>query len=115
MKLKRVQIQNLCIALNICKQLSVPAKFRYAIKVNLDAMASEVQATMEAFPEPEKAEDRERWEKDLKVHMEEEVEVALHKTDLPEINDDVNIPVDGPERRRQNQALVEALSPILHS
>jgi hypothetical protein len=138
-KLTRQQIHNLATALGICRELPVPAKFRYAIKKNLDSILPELEATREAFPEPdltplrealEKAgsdeaaiqaakeehkellERHKRWQADLEAHMKEEVEANLFLADLPEIDDTVNCK-DPRDRARQNQALVEALMPII--
>jgi hypothetical protein len=114
--LTRQQVHHLTTALAIARNLSVPAKFRYAIKKNLDALTPEVEATREAFPplaEGATTEEFEAQGKQLEAHMKETVEVSLYKTELPDIDDTVNFPDDAAKRAVQNQAIVEALMPII--
>jgi hypothetical protein len=112
-KLKRRTAHNLATALAVCIGLDVPAKFRYAIRRNLDSLAPDMKATNEAYPEPkrENEETYKKWESEINVHMEEEITVSLHMAHLPEIND-TRIP-EGPQRSRQNQGIVEGLMPII--
>jgi hypothetical protein len=143
-KLARHQIRNLNFALQVSKTLTVPAKFRYAITKNIAAIESELKATAEAFPEPDLSklranideaarkpeaeredamqsaqaenkillESHEQWAKNVEPHMMEVIEIELYKTDLVEIDDTVNVTTEN--RAKQNQALVEALMPILN-
>ena len=143
-KLARFKIRHLFAALQVCKTLDIPSKFRYAINKNLTALEPELKATSETYPEPDMnqlcanidsaaklpeaerevamqdaqeknkllLESHEKWAKDVEPHMVEEVEIEFYKTDLPEINDTVNVTPEN--RAKQNQALVDALMPILN-
>ena len=123
-KLKRSQILQLAGALNVCRMLDVPSRFRYAIEKNLTSLRGEIEAFGKAWPEPvlkggdgtaqtleEFQIKHDEWEKSISGPLEEEVDVDLYLTDIVEINDTVNVKGDA-DRFRQNQALVAALMPI---
>ena len=139
-KLTRLEINALWVALEICKLLDVPSKFKYACWRNQGLLQSEREATRAAFPEPdmreyynelskvkgdkaktEEVESRfkdlvekhKQWQKDIEPHMSESVEVEIYQVELPEIDDTVNIPQPGVSREAQNSELVHALMPII--
>lgn len=141
-KLPRYKIRNLFAALQVCKALDVPSKFRYAIGRNISFIEGEIKATNEAYPEPDlaalktntdeasKAPEAEREaamqlanEKNKKLMEDHEKwvkDIDGHmkeeiETDLY-LTDliEINDTINVPPERRaqQNQAIIEALLPI---
>ena len=133
-------IYDLWMALEICKLLDVPSKFKYACWRNQELLKGERESTRAAFPEPDMREywnelskvrgddaktlavnekfkdlcDKyEKWQKDIEPHLKEEVDVELFQVELPEIDDTVNVPDPGTNREKQNSALIRALMPII--
>ena len=51
--LKRYEILRLSAALGVCRALTVPSSFRYAIEKNLRSIESEVAAIQKGWPEPD--------------------------------------------------------------
>lgn len=114
-KITRLQARNLVSALQFCKRLSVPAKFRYATARNLDSLKSDYEATNEAYFE--KAEDGTitgipKSKEEFDRHLAEVITVNLHQTELPEIKD-TQENVDPEKRAYNEQLIVEWLMPIL--
>lgn len=136
--LKREQLFNLSIALQVTKRLRVTPHFRYQTVKNLQAIEPELKATQEAFPEPDlraalkalseaKGTDKEaeaqtaladveakhkEWETSIKSHLESSIELDLIPMSFPDDLDDLAVE-DTTGRNLQAQALIEALMPVL--
>ena len=141
-KLKRYIVRRLYAALNVCRTIDVPSKFRYAIERNTTSLQSEIEAINKAWPEPDlfaalskvqqfKARpegeqngdlvDAEKEFQDVKAkHDAWEKEVAEPFEESVEVDlymtdlieIDDTVNVSKIDRARQNQALINALMPV---
>lgn len=141
-KLPRYKIRSLFAALQVCKALDVPSKFRYAIGRNVQLIEGEIKATNEAFPEPDlmalkknldeaavapEAEREaaaqlanEKNKKLMEAHDKWVQDIEPHMKEEIEMDlyltdlVEINDTVNVPSEKRaqQNQAIIEALIPI---
>lgn len=141
-KLKRYIVRRLYAALNVCRTLHVPSKFRYAIEKNTTSLQSEIDAINKAWPEPdlfaalgklqqtkskpaggqnEELVEAEKEFADVKSkHDAWEKDVAGPFEELVEVDlyftdlieIDDTVNVSKENRAQQNQALINALMPI---
>lgn len=114
-KLRRLAARQLVQAMMVARGCDIPPRFtnfRYAIKRNLDSLLSDFNATNEAYVPP-KEDATEEAKKDFdarwRVHVDEEITVRLHLSEVPELND-LSVPEE--KRGLQNQALIDWLSPM---
>lgn len=115
--LTRNQIFNLYNAVCALAKLNIDPKLRYVIAKNRPTIEAEIKATQEAIGE-EKAGATEA-EKDARNELarrmgEEPVEIDLVRyVGIPEFDDVVSFPDDSAKRCVQNQAIMEAILPII--
>jgi hypothetical protein len=138
-QLTRGDAWNLWHAMHLIAVCDVPTKFRYWVARNKEALRPEIKAIEEAYPEPdpdkwreyeskrakatngqseklreefgELIERREKWKKEREEHFAESTEVEVFRVPIVEIDDPTVEEVSA--RRVRNQALIEALAPIL--
>lgn len=115
--LTRDRIFNLYNALTALAKLAIDPKLRYCIAKNRPSIEAEIKATQEAIGEqkPDATADEIEQRNALARKMGEEVvEIDLVRyVGIPEFDDVVSFPDDSAKRCVQNQAIMEAILPII--
>lgn len=112
-QLTRKQVVELNAALQLCKGMpGITARLRYLIHKNLKPIQEEMEATLKAFPDLATTTPGNETKEQL-THLLGEVTLPLIPLTIDDLTGISDTSVPEPARPMRDQAIIEALDPII--